>query len=139
MLRLTHREVAAARVEKAVSTLDIVPTILREIGVEPGPELDGSSLLEGGSDEVMAVWQDSFSFRIGDWKLYMGNHEGLYDISADPEERNNLYETNQEVLQDLFTRAQKAYSERLEKDGDGQQIEKEMQEIVEKLKAIGYI
>lgn len=107
---------AGARVAQVVSTIDVAPTVLDLLGLEPGPRVDGHSLaplLEGGRlerEHVFAVgtqpgarveraageWRNAckaHAVRSADHKLietpYMGLQE-LYDLRADPGEQHEL-------------------------------------------------
>jgi uncharacterized sulfatase len=94
-----------------VSSIDIVPTILEACGIAPVPELPGVSLLNGppaNRDQVFGEIYDhdvadiddpaaSLFYRwtvAGDWKLILPARNGevpeLYNISADPWEKENL-------------------------------------------------
>jgi len=91
-----------------VSHVDLVPTILEMAGIEPDPELPGSSVLpviRGEADAIesnkciYAEWHNLGktitpirTIRTERWKYnhYLGIGEELYDLEKDPAEINNL-------------------------------------------------
>lgn len=105
------------RVERMVRCVDILPTVADYTGVEFSDRmrgrLVGESLRPLIADGTLLefnvvvtekrVWSGSalrFGFRTNEWKfLYDGTDETayLYDLQADPEEMNNVIESNPEV------------------------------------------
>jgi arylsulfatase A-like enzyme len=103
---------AQAPIDTPVSSLDVVPTVLRAVepGSAPPPELDGQDLLSqvrsagtspvpgGGSAAAMPrtfFWgQDPvFAARSGRWKLFKSLDQkrvALFDLQADPAEEHDL-------------------------------------------------
>lgn len=104
-------------VEPLVSVVDVMPTILDLLGVEPGEAMDGRSLLPLARGEVSehretvfaevppAGWQRLIgderrirAARTADWKLIChmdltrpAKRYALYDLRADPAETKDLY------------------------------------------------
>lgn len=97
-------------VEEVVANIDIAPTILEAMGLETPPHMDGASFLSLARGETIP-WRDyflyvyywepnypmtptQFSLRGDRYKFttYYGlwDSDELYDILADPNERNNL-------------------------------------------------
>jgi len=103
--------------EYVVSSLDIVPTCLKAVGI-PLPaqkELDGLSLFQDlqrtsplGLDSGALFWQfrDEYAVREGDWKLVQTKErpEGvqLYNLVQDLAEEENLSEQQPEVFDRLM-------------------------------------
>ena len=96
---------APGRVSAAVSTCDLLPTLVELAGgsVEAGLPLDGRSLLghlqgQGGHDEVIGEYMAEGSvgplmmIRRGAYKFVYSEDDPwlLYDLSRDPHERENL-------------------------------------------------
>lgn len=93
-------------------TLDIVPTVLGQVGVRPPTPLPGRDLFAGGPAPEELYAEESLegnyleSLRWQQWKLILantGNPRGLrevelFDLSQDPGERNNLAEARPEVV-----------------------------------------
>ena len=98
---------AGSKNDALVSSLDIYPTLCDYAGIEPPPQLMGSSLRKLLDDPQGSIRQAIFSECIGvggkagqghrmvrtDRFKYMlsgDNEEGLYDLQADPYEMHNL-------------------------------------------------
>src|SRR4051794_31275289 len=100
VVRLPGRENAGLVVDRPVSLLDLVPTLLDVAGVPDGERLtlDGASLLDTGDGPVLAEYHvekvraPCFMVRSGRWKyIYVHGHDArLFDLDADPGERNAL-------------------------------------------------
>lgn len=94
-----------------VSSIDIVPTILDACGITPPSALPGVSLLHGPPADRNQVFGEIFEHDVadidnpaasllyrwtiaGDWKLILPSRDGetpeLYNITADPWEKDNL-------------------------------------------------
>lgn len=96
----------AARIDTPVSLLDITPTLLDVLGVPPGDDLDGTSLVQ------LAAGDPTLTKLLGDrpqtfgrplygtdrwgvlsadkkWTTHGGN-ESLFDLTVDPHEKNDL-------------------------------------------------
>lgn len=101
------------RVPDLASTVDILPTVLAWLGLEPRPELHGRSWAgmlgtkrtsprpTESAPERVAYGESLDLYRIfgttpmrtirqGQWKYIHGATAELYDLSVDPEERNNI-------------------------------------------------
>jgi choline-sulfatase len=85
------------RVTEPVENVDLFPTALEALGLEPVSDVDGVSLLpmlEGKPPSVPSYAISEFrsgfrSVRVGRWKLIAGQDGGrrLFDIDADPTEQ----------------------------------------------------
>jgi choline-sulfatase len=116
---------AARRVAASVSTIDLLPTLVQLAGAEVDRSLalDGRSLLthlqgEGGHDEAIGEYMAEASndplvmIRRGRYKFVYARKDPclLYDLASDPQERNNLGESEAhrpqvaQFLQDLYQR-----------------------------------
>jgi len=109
---------AGLRVTDPVSVVDIAPTLLSAAGVAPANPLPGYDLARywtngGEPDAARAIYAQSAPAMNGDWlravrrgryKLIinakLGTHE-LYDLSADPRERENLAELQPDLTREL--------------------------------------
>jgi arylsulfatase A-like enzyme len=87
----------AGVVERPVALIDVFPTVLALIGVKPGAEVEGVSLLEepaGGRLVFGSTAQRGGVHAVRDdrFKLIHRRRGGpeLYDLTLDPEERRNL-------------------------------------------------
>jgi arylsulfatase A-like enzyme len=71
--------------------LDLPPTILEILGFPKEIKFLGSSMLEGGSKQVLMKAKDgTLGIRTNEWKFIYPDK--LFDLNIDPEERNNLSE-----------------------------------------------
>ena len=102
--------VPAGSVDAPVSLLDLAPTVLELVGVDPAQALDGSSLvpLTQGQPEAVASFterdhafgrplygRERWGVIQGDkkWASHNGR-ETLHDLTADPNEKKNLFRLN---------------------------------------------
>jgi arylsulfatase len=78
--------------DRPVSTVDIVPTVLDRLGVAAVGGLDGRSLLQDDVRPIILGSAKATAVREGAWKLIV--HEGeegrLYNLHADPGETRDL-------------------------------------------------
>jgi choline-sulfatase len=113
------------RIETPVSLVDVLPTLLEALGLEPVPDLAGRSLwglLGGGSDPAERVLVAEGTLHGPDrkalvrwpWKLVVtaGQPARLYDLAQDAGERHDLSQQAPErlaaLLEELETRTQAA-------------------------------
>jgi tetratricopeptide (TPR) repeat protein len=103
------------RVETPVSLVDVCPTVLALVGLEPDPRVEGSSLLGalgGAADERRLYsetyyprlhfgWSELFSVIAGRHHFIDAPRPELYDMVADPAETKNLAEARPELLDEL--------------------------------------
>src|SRR5262245_50627960 len=108
-------ETRAGRHPDLVSTIDLAPTILAACGVKPTEGMSGLSLLDAAAGKGRLKREAVFGelylhtakklddptvnlthrwLRAGDWKLIVpladGGRPELYDLAADPQEKNDL-------------------------------------------------
>jgi arylsulfatase A-like enzyme len=116
---------AGVTYDEPVISLDVVPTVLAAAGVEPlsTRPLDGVDLLpfltgeRRGAPHEALYWRFNFlplpvvarrwAIRAGRWKLVRNDVEepiALYDLEADPGERNDLAAREPELVKALQTR-----------------------------------
>jgi arylsulfatase A-like enzyme len=103
-LAFAHDALPTETVSAQVRTIDILPTLLDLVGAE-ALDAPGQSLFEDRTPvtedrPLYAMAYPTFGDRVGlrqdDWKLIRDREEDreeLYDLDADPEERENLGET----------------------------------------------
>ena len=114
--------VAPRRIPDNVSSLDILPTLREVLGLPSDPTLGGRSLmplLRGEREAPRALFpmraRESKNFIrkavvFENWKYIVkvphraDEPEELYDLTADPGEKNNLAETRPEVVHDMRER-----------------------------------
>jgi arylsulfatase A-like enzyme len=117
MMKWPGRIQAGQVYEQPVSTLDILPTAAAACGFTPtgAQPLDGVDLLpylkaekEGAPHEALFWKLAGYSAaRVGRWKLYLEPKKGiakLFDLDADPAEKNDLSATHPEVFREMMAR-----------------------------------
>lgn len=109
------RLAGGVNVSRRVSQIDVMPTVLSLLGVEKTTELDGHDLtspvptdralysdtLEGYVQFGMAPLIALFD---GNYKYIHGPSPELYDLSADPFERNNVIDQHPQIASTLSDR-----------------------------------
>jgi arylsulfatase A-like enzyme len=88
------------RVEEAVSTLDLAPTILSRLQIDHDVSLfDGTDLAQLDRGRVaLSSWRKLRTVRNREWKLILrGSHIQLYNLVEDPYESSNQVEAAPEV------------------------------------------
>lgn len=111
---------AGQSTDEPISTIDIFPTLLELAGASCGERIDGVSLVPLWNGDPLnretLYWHfpcyigqggPSSAMRQGDLKLIEFFETGtveLYDLSEDPEERNNLAESHQEMTAEMYSK-----------------------------------
>ncbi|MGA8776411.1 MAG: sulfatase-like hydrolase/transferase [Terriglobales bacterium] len=126
LIKLPHEQSAGKRVDSIVESVDIVPTLLHNAGIEVPSQVQGSSLLElmkpGAEGDAAAAawrdrgafseseyahltfaWSDEKSFRTGKYLFIQAPRPELYDQQTDPRELHNLATTTPAVADTLST------------------------------------
>lgn len=96
------RRVASRDVEVPLSQLDVLPTVLELLGLEPHPSFQGRPLteLEREGASHPGIFFTLHGLRLGDgvvcwpWKLTLdrtAHHYALYNLQEDPAEAHNRY------------------------------------------------
>lgn len=116
-LKWPARIPAGERFETPVAHIDVMPTLLAAAGAPPPegveidgrnmlPVIDGSGVIERPDDALF--WSSGYLrvVRQGDWKLQIDgrqNKKWLFDLAADPTERNNLIDSRRDKAETLET------------------------------------
>jgi len=133
-----------ARRDSLVPQVDIAPTILDVIGLEPMRDQRGRSMIDEGSGYLVAETHRPESKHgyvcLRDERFKMiyepeTDHYEMYDLAADPGETRDVFESRraerEEWVEQLATIARLA-------GGDGEPGVEADPEVVENLKALGY-
>ncbi len=125
--------VAPENADAAVSTIDIVPTVLGVLGLERPRGLEGSDLRAvAPGREVFSVWKGEATVRDEAWKL-LSEGPALYEVASDPYERTNRIDENDDVRSALEG-ALRGFLDRV-----GGAAEAQDRAILEQLRALGYV
>jgi arylsulfatase A-like enzyme/Tfp pilus assembly protein PilF len=139
------------RVEARIATVDLAPTLLDYLGVQS--ELaQGRSLrplIEGGRREEAAIYSESLyaSIHLG-WSELSGLERGgfryvaapspeLYDLAADPGERQNLFSGKRELAREMESELKRLRSE-LQPEETSEQVAMDPDTEM-RLKSLGYL
>lgn len=134
-----------------VRLVDLMPTILETVGIEPPPDIAGCSLLplmrsqrrDPGCDHAVIeiAEEDAYptlAIRTERWK-YIHREKAtdeLYDLVADPGEQRNLISIQEEEAGSLRQRALELVAQR--PTGEASRIELNEQ-LIQELRALGYV
>lgn len=88
---------------------DMFPTICRLMGHEPDAGLDGRDIFDPAApapEKVITAWGGHLSVRDERWNMLIGSvpenaRRELYDLAADPDETQNVYEQHPDVVAEL--------------------------------------
>ena len=96
---------AGSRIEEIVENVDVTPTILDALGLEPMAQAEGASLLpliqgkpvQRPTYAVSEFLDNRRAVRVGNWKLMRSTSTWaqLYDVIADPDEQQNRIEDSE--------------------------------------------
>ena len=103
LMRFPGRFEAGAQIADPVELIDIAPTVLDVLGMEPAEDHDGFSLMplvEGAPltrpyYAMTEFLEGQRSVRVGSWKMIVsGNSTQLFHIPSDPTEQKELSDTH---------------------------------------------
>jgi arylsulfatase A-like enzyme len=151
IMRLPAKVKAGLRVDAQVRTIDVMPTVLGLLGIEPPGPLEGTNLSSDGFvvpadlpafSESVLFKPEKKSIRLDGWKLIFhpeSGREELYDLRADPGERTDLTAERPEVLAGLKARLTE-WMERMASEKAAREERRNLsRREVEALKSLGYI
>lgn len=127
---------AGQRLSPMFQINDISPTILEAMDLEEADGIEGQSfwpMLSGASDEggrssivsVEATWQAKWCLRTPEYKFILDReieapnfpHHELYDLSADPDETNNLVTANAHLAGEMEAELEEWIARRVDEVG----------------------
>ncbi|MFQ5789097.1 MAG: sulfatase-like hydrolase/transferase [Acidobacteriota bacterium] len=142
----------AGRVSGQVRTIDVMPTVLDLLGLQPPASVEGASLRaqlqDPDSDPDLLAYMESHygrlhfgwaalrGLRSDRYKFIEAPHRELYDLRADPEETNNLSAQRQEVVAQLAGMINQLGREQLSSPWSRQAVDHETEQ---RLRALGYV
>jgi len=145
IIKLPRNESSGTAVDRQVSSVDVMPTILDVAGIAVPAGLDGRSVLDAArpSDGV-AIAETDYPRRFG-WapikaartstkKYIHAPRPETYDLSSDPRETNNEYAPWSPAVQ----RLREVLAQRTQESGERQQSSVP-QSTVDELRALGYL
>lgn len=147
-------ELSAIRVESQVSLVDVFPTVLALLGIDPETEVQGRSQLpvmfqsedepeayaygESLTPSLQFGWSALHCLRSSRYKWIEAPRPELYDLVADPEETTNVYERHPGVAREMARELERLMREtaRNAPAPEAADLDKETSE---RLAALGYI
>jgi arylsulfatase A-like enzyme len=122
IVKFPQSRFAGRVVEAPVPLIDVAPTILAALGLDPPASFAGSDLLpaleagrppEGSVFAVLDGWRKEprFALREGRWKLHRERELALFDLVHDPGEREDLAARRGDVVRALLARAEALIAE----------------------------
>gem|GEM_PF-6290310 len=155
ILRCPSRVPEERVIDSQVQTVDIAPTVLAFLGLEPGPDVQGQSLLplaEGAADDLRPAAygesvsaHDSYGYarlrtcRTDGWKYIHAPKPELYDIENDPHETVNLADRYPERVATMRYALEELIAESLTGAADMEQVGVLDAVAAEKLAGLGYV
>jgi arylsulfatase A-like enzyme len=144
------------RVASVVEQVDLMPTLLEYLGLEPPAAIQGQSFLSLCEPGQMTGWKDravaylhlkerrGTSYLDGSWKLLLrpksgGIQSSLYDRREDRRELVDLADQEPELAESLGALIGKLLGETGPALDSGQPVDEHDRELREQLKALGYI
>lgn len=114
LMRLPGRARAGTVVNEQVRSVDLAPTVLGLLGLQPPKGLDGESVVgpimgkprsnppssyaESFYGKLHHGWSETYSIRVGEWKYIDAPRSELYDLGTDRREMNNVIERQANVV-----------------------------------------
>jgi len=143
----------ARRIDDTVSLVDIVPTVLANVGLPAPLELQGKDL-SGFFAENTDVGEERYAYsesmtatkygcssllgvQTDRWKYIQTTKPELYDLKMDPDEEHNLVEKHPERARGFQERLRQILEEHLRAGSDQSKVDMDP-EALEKLRALGY-
>ncbi len=147
-------ELRAVRVESQVSMVDVFPTVLSLLGIDPEMQVQGRSLLpamfqseeeqeayaygESMTPSLRFGWSALYCLRSSRYKLIEAPKPELYDLVADPGETTNVYERHPAVAREMTEELERLMRETA-RNAPAPEAADLDKETLESLAALGYI
>ena len=120
LIRAPYERTRGMRVKDVVRGVDVFPTVLDLLNIATPEKGEGESLVPLMTGDVQELelpayseavyplyhfgWSDLRSIRMGNYKYIDAPRPELYDISADPDEIDNILGEHPDIVQDLRAR-----------------------------------
>ncbi len=147
-------ELHAVRVESQVSVVDVFPTVLSLLAIDPEMQVHGRSLLpamfqsqeeheayaygESMTPSLQFGWSALYTLRSNRYKWIEAPKPELYDLIADPGETTNLYERHPEVAREMSNELERLMRETA-RNAPAPEAADLDKETLESLAALGYL
>lgn len=137
-------------VDRWVSLVDTMPTVLSLLGIEAPADMDGIDLTQPaeGSRPIFSEtlqgladhgWAALLGVHEGDAKLIYGPWSEVYDLADDPFETDNLIDTESELAARLQGRLEEFFGADLEMAASADPTHQPSPEMIEALQSLGYL
>jgi len=137
-------------VDRPVSQVDLMPTVLALLGIDSGIESDGVSLTEGPAEgrplyfetltgTIEYGWEPLIGVRSANRKYIHSSAPELYDLARDPDEERNLLVADPGAADDLVALLPDLFGPRLQLAHRATPTVQPSLEDLERLQALGYL
>lgn len=146
LVKLPAQARARAEVKRMVRSIDIAPTILDALALDPEPAFQGRTLLpfldnEGERPMTAILWRETMPYetgtfsgiRVGEWKLHA---DSLFNLQSDPREQRNVVSEFSQMRENLRARLDAGLRERRSLTSTAIQLDEEARD---SLRSLGYI
>jgi len=158
LFKLPQQRSGGTRIDSRAGLVDVLPTILQELGMPVPPEVQGAPLLsvlksgEGKPSETPPDrpayaesdyphrtfgWSPLRSLRAGKYLMIEAPHKELYDQTADPKAEHNLAGTSVAVTSTLASQLD-TFRQKMSTDREAPKVAANP-ELQERLNALGYV
>ena len=150
VMRCGRRLGGGAYLDRTASLVDIMPTALSLLGIEPPDEMDGIDLTQPEREARPIFFETLEPLAEYGWSALLGVREGaikyihspqpeLFDLSRDPDEEQNLLSNQPEITARMKARLLEFYGGDLEKAGAVQDAVELTPEDLARLESLGYV
>ena len=110
-------------INRQVQLLDLAPTICEIARISPPFSFEGRSLFDDSERKVISNSECAMSYRTEKYKIIINKSEAgrieMYDLSKDPDEKNDIYDQNKEnavkLAAEMLTTLEKSKTKRMRK------------------------
>ena len=110
-------------INRQVQLLDLAPTICEIARISPPFSFEGRSLFDDSERKVISNSECAMSYRTEKYKIIINKSEAgrieMYDLSKDPDEKNDIYDQNKEnavkLATEMLTTLEKSKTKRMRK------------------------